>query len=283
VAAGAAELERTDLAPFRAAVAAGVASIMTAHVAYPGLDPSGRPATLSGPILRRLRAMGFEGLVASDALIMAGIRGAGSPETAAVEAVRAGIDCLLYPPDPVATAGALARAAASDRELAAAVERALGRLDRAVARVAPAPPPGPVPLSGALAERLVREAAPAEVSLRRPLELVVVDDDRDGAYPPSPSDWVARRLGERGVPLGPGGGKVILAFAEPRASKGRSGFGPASRDLLLAATAGADLTVLFAHPRLAAQLPGGPPVLVAWHRQRLLQEAVADWLVDRVG
>jgi hypothetical protein len=40
--------------------------------------------------------------------------------------------------------------------------------------------------------------------------------------------------------------------------------------------------VLFGHPRLIAEIPGQAPVLVAWHRQRLMQEAVARWLAARV-
>ncbi len=47
------ELE-VDLEPFRAAIAARVDSMMTAHVAYPALDPECHPATLSKPILRGL-------------------------------------------------------------------------------------------------------------------------------------------------------------------------------------------------------------------------------------
>ena len=42
---------------------------------------------------------------------------------------------------------------------------------------------------------------------------------------------------------------------------------------------GADLVVLFGHPRLVEAIPGSAPVLVAWHRQRLMQEAVVRWLL----
>ena len=55
VAADSATLRETDLLPFRRAIAAGVGSVMTCHVAFPALDPSGVPATLSSPILHRLR------------------------------------------------------------------------------------------------------------------------------------------------------------------------------------------------------------------------------------
>jgi hypothetical protein len=79
-----------------------------------------------------------------------------------------------------------------------------------------------------------------------------------------------------------GGSKVVLAFAEPRASKGRAGFGPASL-AALRAHGDADAVIVFGHPRLAAEVPGDAPVLLAWHRQRLMQDAVARWLVERLG
>ena len=72
-------LEATDLVPFRAAVAAGVDAIMTAHIAVPALDPSGQIATRSAPILRGLLRdeLGFEGVVVTDSLQMAGAKEAG--------------------------------------------------------------------------------------------------------------------------------------------------------------------------------------------------------------
>jgi hypothetical protein len=76
---------------------------------------------------------------------------------------------------------------------------------------------------------------------------------------------------------------VVLAFAEPRAWKGRSGFGPAARDALAHAAPDADLIVLFGHPRLISELPSDAPVLLAWHRQRLMQDAVARWLAKALG
>ena len=75
---------------------------------------------------------------------------------------------------------------------------------------------------------------------------------------------------------------MVLVFAEPRAWKGRAGFGAASREALATRAADADLVVLFGHPRLVEQIPSDAPVLLAWHRQRLMQEAVARWLRGRV-
>jgi hypothetical protein len=85
------------------------------------------------------------------------------------------------------------------------------------------------------------------------------------------------------VALGEGGSRVVLAFAEPRGSKGRAGFSKQSSSGIEAAGRDASLIVLFAHPRLVQALPPGPPVILAWHRQRLMQQAVARWLRERVG
>ncbi len=72
VTAPAADLQ-AEAAPFATAVQAGVASVMPAHVAYPAWDPSGSAATFSKPILDYLRTtLAFDGLVVTDAFIMAG-------------------------------------------------------------------------------------------------------------------------------------------------------------------------------------------------------------------
>jgi len=91
-----AELETCDLVPFRAAIAAGVPSVMTTHITFPALDPEA-PATLSRSILRDLlRAeMGFPGVVISDDLEMAGIALKVALETGALGALRAGCDVLI--------------------------------------------------------------------------------------------------------------------------------------------------------------------------------------------
>jgi len=125
---------------------------------------------------------------------------------------------------------------------------------------------------------LLRGTAP---KLSRKLELAVVDDDIYGAFAPGPSDFAERALRADGFAVEPGGDRVVLAFAEPRAAKGRAGFGPESLAALNRLVPGAALVILFAHPRLLPQIPGDAPVLVAWHRQRLMQEAAARWIRAR--
>lgn len=90
-------LDAVELPPFAAAARAGVAAIMTAHIAYPALDPARVPATLSGPILRGIlrERWGYHGLICSDSLGMRAILDHRSPGDAAVLAVRAGCDLVL--------------------------------------------------------------------------------------------------------------------------------------------------------------------------------------------
>ncbi|MVA74943.1 beta-glucosidase [Auraticoccus sp. F435] len=83
-------LQQRDLLPFRAAVAAGMESVMTAHVVVPGLGE--RPASLSRWSSVLLRRSGFAGPVVTDAL---GMKAVGDDlGEAAVAAVRAGADLL---------------------------------------------------------------------------------------------------------------------------------------------------------------------------------------------
>lgn len=91
-----AEIERTELVPFRAAIAAGIPMLMTAHVLYPALDAE-RPATVSRAILTDLlrTELGFKGVVVSDDLEMRAISDHSDIGAAAVASVKAGVDTLL--------------------------------------------------------------------------------------------------------------------------------------------------------------------------------------------
>ncbi|MFG2879243.1 glycoside hydrolase family 3 protein [Streptomyces sp. NPDC048337] len=93
--------EELDEPPFRAAVEAGVDAVMTAHIVFPALDPSGDPATLSKPIVTGIlrERLGFRGVVVTDALDMAGVRQKYGDDRVPVLALLAGCDQLLNPPD----------------------------------------------------------------------------------------------------------------------------------------------------------------------------------------
>lgn len=94
------QLDRRDFIPFRAAIAAGVSTVLVAHVALPEIDPVYRPASLSpfiiGNVLRR--HLGFTGLVMTDSLMMGAVP-AGREPSAAEQALAAGADILLLAND----------------------------------------------------------------------------------------------------------------------------------------------------------------------------------------
>lgn len=130
-------LARRELVPFRAAVGAGVAAVMTSHLVVPALDTE--PATLSGPVLSLLRTpsaaggLGFEGVIVSDALDMAGASAGRGIPRAAVRSLVAGADLLCLGPDQDA-----GQVRAVQREIVAAVgsgELAAERLAEAADRV----------------------------------------------------------------------------------------------------------------------------------------------------
>ncbi|MFG2332112.1 glycoside hydrolase family 3 protein [Streptomyces sp. NPDC048604] len=89
-----------DAPPFRAAIAAGIDSIMTAHIVVPALDPSEDPATLSRPILTGIlrEELGYNGVVVTDSLGMEGVRTKYGDDRVPVLALKAGVDQLLNPP-----------------------------------------------------------------------------------------------------------------------------------------------------------------------------------------
>ncbi len=94
-----ADWRKIDVPPFKAAIAAGIDSIMSAHIQFPSLDPSGEPATLSKPIITgKLRGeLGYNGVVITDSLEMQGVRELHSDAEIPVLALKAGVDQLLMP------------------------------------------------------------------------------------------------------------------------------------------------------------------------------------------
>lgn len=110
-------LESVELEPFRSAIAAGVDSVMTAHIAVPSLDPSGEPATVSPAILTGLlrNELGFKGIIVTDAMDMKGLSGQLPHGEAAVRALEAGADLLLMPPNPDEAIDAVVKAVKSGR------------------------------------------------------------------------------------------------------------------------------------------------------------------------
>lgn len=102
-------LDHVELIPFRAAIAADVDSIMTAHVALPQITGDAIPSTLSPKMTTDLlrRELKYDGIVVTDSLSMGAITKDFPNGEAAVRAILAGADVALIPPDPNAAIQAL--------------------------------------------------------------------------------------------------------------------------------------------------------------------------------
>ncbi len=132
-----ARLDRLELVPFRAAVAAGVDSVMTAHIALPKITGDELPATLSTKVTTDLlrRELKFEGLVVTDSLGMGAITKGFPGGEASVRAILAGADVALTPPELKASLDALEEAVNSNRLTRERVDESVRRILRAKHRL----------------------------------------------------------------------------------------------------------------------------------------------------
>jgi beta-glucosidase-like glycosyl hydrolase len=285
------DLLEADLAPFRAAVAAGVDSLMTAHVLYPAIDPR-VSATLSRPILHDLLRgeLGFRGLVVTDALIMDGLTEGIDEAAASVQALAAGCDVLLYPQDLDGVARALQGAVEDGRLPLARVEDALERMAVAAKRVAGGPGGGygreeDRRWALATAVRSLRAVRGEPALPSGAVRLEEIEDDAGGPHPPYPRDAFAAALRAAGVELADHGATVVTLYSDIRAWKGRPGLSAATRERLrgLLSEAPDATVVLFSHPRFAEQIPEAAHILAAWGGEALMQEAAVAWLAGVAG
>jgi beta-N-acetylhexosaminidase len=200
-----AELEATELAPFRAAFSDGAGAVMPAHMVFPALGaPAGVPVTLSSAVIEGfLRgALGFKGLVFSDSLDMGAIANVYGSSESAVLALLAGNDVLLIGKgDYPASFAAVVEAVKSGRVPRARVEESVARILEAKRRLglfrrSPPRPLGEKELARdrALAQRAADEAVtlvrddgllPLRLPEARPLSLVLF-------HPPRYNDEAAR-------------------------------------------------------------------------------------------
>lgn len=276
-------LEASDWIPFRAGIAAGARLAMSAHVAFPALEPDGardRPATFSQELSTGLlrREWGFEGLLCSDALMMGAVSG-DSPAVAARRALEAGIDWLLYPPKPERVHADLTAALGAEAGLRQTCEQAVARLlelKRWAIRGAAATSP-----TSSRAATLAPSAAPIAEAVAG---AAIVADPREppaGAAWPDRAQWVVILDGGIGLDevvlqdeLAPAAAKELLVidtgagsdavlaaiavarercarawvacavFSPVRAWKGRAGLSAAAREAVRVATADASEAVL---------------------------------------
>ncbi|MFB9991033.1 glycoside hydrolase family 3 N-terminal domain-containing protein [Deinococcus oregonensis] len=204
-----AELEQTEWRPFRAAVAAGVGSIMTAHIVYPALDAV-QPATLSSAFLTDLlrTEWNYTGVVVTDATDMHAIADRHPQGEAAPLALLAGADAVLSCGHGDLTthaehAAALQRALEQGRLSPERVAQAVGRLEHAAARF-PGTPRAYLQTQQATDERQVEAWAAQSLS---------VSGSWPTLDPAAPLLLIVPETGEIGGPYGDAPSGAALAAA----------------------------------------------------------------------
>ena len=125
-------LDAIELVPFRAAIAAGMQGIMTAHIAVPEISGETIPATVSEQVLTGLLRfdLGFDGIIFTDAMDMAAVDRLFPRSEAAVRAVLAGADVIVMPRDVKQAIDAIVEAIDEGRLTEARLDESVGRLLR---------------------------------------------------------------------------------------------------------------------------------------------------------
>lgn len=270
-------LEQIELVPFRAAIEAGVRSVMVGHLAVPALDDTPAPvraafenaygitheevtrggtlpATLSRRVIDVLRRdLAYDGLVVTDAMDMGGLAAHFDPGEAAVRALEAGCDQVLFSPDTDAALRAVREAVAS------------GRLDvsEALRRVREAKRWEKRGAAGA-AERAIRVVRDTNklLPLRGPVKVIAVsphNDPLDDALDALPRSEDAEVI-------------VLLLALRPK-----SGAGPivVPEEIKRIAREHAERTIAvsFGSPYILAELGDVSTFIAAWGVQPVLQRA----------
>ena len=290
-----AEIE-DDLHPF-CATARDVGSMMVAHVAVPALGAE-RAATVSPEVVTAVlrERFGFRGLVTTDAMIMAGVGEDG--DSAAVQALAAGCDVILYPGDVARTVEALEQACRTDPVLAVRLAEALATSEAALALY---------PGSGALMERAEPSGAGLRLALETILEycpnleawdpgrataVVSISDDPE-VGPPAGREGplgsiLAKRLSHAGWQIVDpvrevSTQRIVVLAATPRGWKGHGGVSEALAGRVRQELGSADrgLLVLLGHPRWLARI--GVPGICAWSTESVMERAAADWIDAQRG
>ncbi|HPF60499.1 MAG TPA: glycoside hydrolase family 3 N-terminal domain-containing protein [Gemmatimonadales bacterium] len=312
-----------ELVPFRAAVAAGVDAVMSAHIALPALDGgAARPGTLSPTILTGILrdSLGFQGLITTDALDMGAIAREIGPEEAVVRAFEAGSDLLLMPADPAKAVDAMVDAVESGRISRARLDASVRRIlefkqrmglfrerlvDPAAARAA-IRTPAAVAAARAATQRslvLLTDSLGTVRRLRQGPATVTVVTVADGSSTLG-RDMIAglRAAGwtvhEARVPTSPTAAQLgaaeremakapvtILATAVRWGqSQGRIGLVPATEQALGRLTRhGPTVLVSFGSPYIISQVPTAASYIMAWAATEFAEQAVARALTGQAA
>ena len=279
-------LHAIDLMPFRALIAEGVGGLMVGHLEVPALDPiPGRPATASPAIVRELlrERLGYDGLLVTDALDMGGF---GDSPDAATEALVAGMDVLLMPADPLASARALHAAVDAGRVDAALVEAAAARVQTACELVQAAAPPQRRPAAD-LGPRLLadsitsRGGEPLRLHRGEAIDLQIFGEDEGGFVLAA----VSEALIAAGIERSPEGRPVALVLTSVRAWAGSSRLDDTARERLHWNIDNGRLeqVLVMGSPYEALDLPAGAAALVAYEATPAAAFALVAVLAGRAA
>ena len=296
-------LMQDDLLPFRSAIDAGVGSIMTAHVAYTSLDPSGVPATLSREILTWIlrQRCEFDNLIVADSINLPSVTQGIDEGEAAVRAILAGCDLVLAPGDLAKVVDALDEAVHTGRIERDRLRLSLRRRLKWAQWVSPPndyrrPSGTDVLWCAGLADRVLQVTRPLTRGIRAPLELCSLDSDQRADLR-APRIAIVNALRQLSIDArmaersdGPSRGTVVItAFGEPVQGRGSLEVAPAVRDGAAqlyadARAAGRDAVIIwFGHPRLAGAFGDEAPLVCAWSGDPCMQSAAARWLANQRG
>ncbi|MBI3551916.1 MAG: hypothetical protein HY077_05305 [Elusimicrobia bacterium] len=293
-----AELEGSDLVPFRE-LADVAGSVMTAHLIVPALERDRKvPYSLSADVDKTLRAaLGFEGLVTTDALNMRAIADRFRELEASRRALLGGADVLLVPAEPERLARELEDAVRKDKALESSATQALSRLDAAQESLN-VPLPGVDMVHVGCADHRLAEMQMAEVCLawprkpeaQLPSEVAYWEPEAD-----SPDDWLGGKFVEflkiAGVRVEPCDGRslkkgatlVIGCFLSPRAYTGKIAYDKktAAKISKLLKIAARSLIVSFGSPFVFESFTVGG--LCAFSRNEAAQHVAAAALTGKIA
>jgi beta-glucosidase len=296
------QLKEQDLQPFRAAIAGGVASVMTSHVAYPTLDSSRVPATLSREILQWLlrQQLKFDNLIVGDTMTLTAVLEGRTVAETVVLAVRGGCDVVLAPGDLEEALTALERAYDDGTLEPERVKHSVRRRLKWAQWASPPNdwrrPSGADTAWGALlADKVLRVEHGPLPPVGTITEMAIVDDDHqaDGLSVECTGIAEAMRLGGNDarlvdVPTPASGGPFVIAlFADYVAGKGRTTLLPETIAQVHALVAQAEalqrsvILIGLGDPRWVAQLGMTHPTVVAWGGDRVMQQAAGRGLLRR--
>ncbi|MGI5164931.1 glycoside hydrolase family 3 protein [Spirillospora sp. CA-253888] len=235
--------ERLDAPPFKAAVAADVDAIMSAHIVVPKLDDSGDPSTLSRAVLTGLlrQKLGYRGVIVTDSLQMEGARRKYGDAATPVRALNAGADQLLMPPSLPRAHAAVMKAVRSGKVSKQRLDEAVGHILRLKEKRGLF---GGTQADPARADQIVGSAANKAVARRVAEHAVTLVRNKGGVLP---------LKGKRVYVSGPRSDTLAAAL---RGAGLRTVTAPGSADVTV-------LTTLNSDPSARIRAAGGKPVVVA--------------------